>query len=757
MVKIKPHTKYPLFFWMLLVVIPGLIISGFGILSISKQEKSKEIEIQKKYTKDLEMIRNEVEKEIESAVESTFKQILKNQTHLNHTDSIQKILKEILLKNPVVKYPFLIDSRGEFIFPFSKKSLIPIVEPLFPRTGNKKIQTYYRKGELFEFKERKTWEALKCYVKCLKFRNIEPFKPSIFNAIARCYFKLGKYPQALSYYKSIIDIHSKELPANRNYTIYFSALREMARSYEQMGWQGNTLEIYLQLYDEILQHETSILSDKFAFLKNEALEYLNQHIQIPQHSKKADRLQKFAGPEIALRWQYFEYDDFSSKKNNVNDRTRPLDTREDNEQKDKDILRFSKIQEFYLAADAKTQFYKLVKDMKEWGEQGDSVAKKREMRRLINPVSNQTFEVVFKRLPGNISGFEPEPQKIFFGFMIFPEFINSARVSEISRRYLKEPGLKLLVVSSKNQESQSAKDSSNGFRLLTINFEKFFVDGVLVLVSGEKNYFTKQARKEIHLNYILITALILVLVLGVFLFYKYLSREAELVRLKSEITDSASHTLKTPLTRIRMVAEKLQLGWVTGDSDKQEYFQTILSEIDRMNEMIVNMLDFSKIEEGRKNYNFVETSLTDVVKEVLESYSPYMKNLGFKLKLEIKNNIPVYPMDADAIRLIVVNLLQNVIKYSLKEKFIEVRLFKEKENVVLEVVDKGIGIEEKDIKKIFKRFYRVSDNLVQTIEGSGLGLFLVQHAVSAHNGEIYVTSQPGKGSRFTILLPLSKK
>ena len=767
MVKIKSHKKRPLFFWMLLVVTPGLIISGFGLLSISQQEKTKVLKIQEKYVKDLEFIRNEVKNEIESAVESSFQQISKSQTQLNQADHIQKALKEILLKNPIVKYPFLIDSRGVFIFPISKKNPIPVVELPFPRIAKKKIQTYYREGEGFEFGERKIWEALKSYVKCLKYRNIEPLKPYIFNSIARCYFKLGKYPQALSYYQSIIDLYSQVLPADRNFSIYFPALRQMARSYQQMGWQGNTLEMYLRLYDEILQYETSILSDKFAFFKNEALEYLNQHVQIRQQNKEKeqpdeirepDRLREFAGPEISLRWQYFEYGDFSSK-NNINDSIHSLGEREDEEQKNKDILRFMKIQEFYLAADEKTQFYRTVKDMKKWGKKGDAGTSIREMemKRIRNPVSNDTSDVVFKRLVGNIPGFQSEPRRVFFGFMLFTEFINSARVLDIFKKYIREPGLRVLVISSKNQERQSVKDRLHPFILLSVNFEKYFIDKALVLVSSEENYFTQQARNEIRLNYLLITAFIMALILGVYLFYKYLSREAELVRLKSEFADSASHTLKTPLTRIRMLAEKLQLGWVSSDSNKQEYLHTILLETDRMNEMIINMLDFSKIEAGRKYYNFVETSLAEVVKEALESYTDYIQNLGFELHAEIDDSIPLFSIDADAIRLIVVNLLQNAIKYSIEEKFIGVRLYGEKENVVLEVVDKGMGIEEKDVKKIFGRFYRASDNSVQMVEGSGLGLFLVQHAVQAHKGEINVFSQPGKGSRFKVLLPFRSR
>ena len=177
-----------------------------------------------------------------------------------------------------------------------------------------------------------------------------------------------------------------------------------------------------------------------------------------------------------------------------------------------------------------------------------------------------------------------------------------------------------------------------------------------------------------------------------------------------------------------------------------------------MSEMINNMLDFSRIEAGRKQYRFEKTSLPQVVREAVEDYSGYTGNLGFALQVEIDDAIPPFPMDAEAVRLMVVNLLQNAVKYSADRKFIAVRVYPEtgKNCAVIEVEDKGIGMEEKDLKKIFERFYRSGDNPVQAVEGSGLGLYLVHHAARAHNGEIKVTSQPGKGSRFTVLLPMTE-
>ena len=732
---------------MLPVVVPGLIISGFGFFSISQQQKAKELKLEEKYSADLELIRKEMEEEIESNVENVFQQLLKSQIPFNQPTAVQQVLKEIILRNSIVKYPFLIDSNGKFIFPFSRKSTPPIVQPSFPRIGNKEIEFLYREGERLEFRDRKIGGALKHYVKCLKTDEVESLKPYIFNAIARCYFKLGKYPQAVSYYQSILELYSRVSASKKDYSLYFQVLRQMAQSHQRLGRKDIAMRRYLQLYDALLQYETSHPADKFAFFKNEALEYLNQYINTNprindntkekpklDRSREPDRLQEFAGADISLRWRYFEFD--SSDTDNET-----LESYREN----RDISRFMKIREFYLYTDEKTQFYKAVKGMKQW-EIANASVMEMEIKRTRNPVSKEDIDIVFKRLPGSPT--------TFFGFMISPGVLPSDEVSGILKRRIDNPDLQILVLPGKDRQLRWEENNLHGFPLLSVNFDRFFKGKVLALYSRQSNYFIRQARKEIHLNHLLMGAFIFVLILGIYLFYKYLSREAELVRLKSEFTDRASHTLKTPLTRIRMLAEKLNLGWVTSESKKQEYLQTILSESDRMNEMITNMLDFSRIEAGRKQYNFENTSLPVLVKEVLESYTPYIKNLGFRLQVDIDGDIPGFFLDADAVRLIVVNLLQNAVKYSIKEKSIIVRLYREKETAILEIEDKGIGIEKHDLNKIFEQFHRASADTVQTVEGSGLGLYLVQHAVHAHEGEIKVTSEPGKGSRFKVLFPI---
>ena len=230
----------------------------------------------------------------------------------------------------------------------------------------------------------------------------------------------------------------------------------------------------------------------------------------------------------------------------------------------------------------------------------------------------------------------------------------------------------------------------------------------------------------------------------------------ELVKLKSNFVDSASHTLKTPLTRIRMLAEKFQLGWIANQDKKEEYLQIIISETDRMTEMINNMLNFSKIEAGKKVYDFQQDSLPEVIRSYIEPYQQYLHKLGFLLDLQIDANIPPFPIDAEAIKLILNNLIQNAIKYSLTEKHLKIEVFRDNDQAVIQVIDQGIGIRERDQEQVFKKFFRVEDERIKAMEGSGLGLYLVQHAVQAHHGQIQLLSSEGMGSTFIISLPMQR-
>ena len=255
-------------------------------------------------------------------------------------------------------------------------------------------------------------------------------------------------------------------------------------------------------------------------------------------------------------------------------------------------------------------------------------------------------------------------------------------------------------------------------------------------------------------EFLILGALSLLMAAGMILTYRNVARELALAKLKSDFVSNVSHELRTPLALIRLYAETLELGRIAGHEKQQEYYEIIRKESERLTSLINNILDFSRIESGKKEYTFRETNVADLVRSTLESYRFEIEQNGFEFEQKIDNDVPPLFVDREAIARSLLNLVNNAVKYSSNEKYLAVRLYRHSNGVNLEVVDHGIGIPAKEHLKIFEKFYRVGDPLVHNTKGSGLGLSLVRHIVKAHGGDVAVESAPGKGSRFIITLPL---
>jgi signal transduction histidine kinase len=259
----------------------------------------------------------------------------------------------------------------------------------------------------------------------------------------------------------------------------------------------------------------------------------------------------------------------------------------------------------------------------------------------------------------------------------------------------------------------------------------------------------------VHRSFLILGILSLLIIGGLVLTKHIVSKEMALARLKSDFVSNVSHELRTPLALIRLYAETLELGRITTQDKKQEYYHIIRKESERLSALINNILDFSRIEAGHKEYEFRETDIADLVRNTLDSYRYQIEQQGFAFEESIDSDVPAVRVDREAIARALVNLVNNALKYSADEKFLGVKLYRANSSVKLEVVDHGIGITRREQSKIFEKFYRTGDPLVHNTKGSGLGLSLVRHITHAHGGEIAVESTTGKGSKFTLSLPLA--
>jgi signal transduction histidine kinase len=259
----------------------------------------------------------------------------------------------------------------------------------------------------------------------------------------------------------------------------------------------------------------------------------------------------------------------------------------------------------------------------------------------------------------------------------------------------------------------------------------------------------------VHRSFLILACLSLLIIGGLVLTKHIVSKEMALARLKSDFVSNVSHELRTPLALIRLYAETLELGRITTQEKKQQYYRIIRKESERLTALINNILDFSRIEAGGKEYEFRNTDIAELVRNTLESYRYQIEQQGFAFEENIDSNLPAVPVDREAIARALVNLVNNALKYSSDEKFLGVKLYRDNSVVKLEVADHGIGIARRDQSKIFEKFYRAGDPLVHNTKGSGLGLSLVRHITHAHGGEIAVESIPGRGSKFILSLPLA--
>ncbi|HEY3840527.1 MAG TPA: HAMP domain-containing sensor histidine kinase [Bryobacteraceae bacterium] len=252
----------------------------------------------------------------------------------------------------------------------------------------------------------------------------------------------------------------------------------------------------------------------------------------------------------------------------------------------------------------------------------------------------------------------------------------------------------------------------------------------------------------------------LALVLGVALFGGYLllrdvNRDVRMTEVRSQFVAGVSHELKTPLTAIRMFAETLAMGRSRDEQTKSEYLETIVNESERLARLVDNVLDFSKIEQGRKIYRLRPVRLEDVAGSAVRAMQFPLAQQGFHLNYSAEENMPELQADPDAIQQAILNLLTNAMKYSGDSREIDLRLCSRDGNAIIEVVDRGLGLMPDERRRVFEKFYRAPSHESHSIAGTGLGLTLVAHIADGHGGRVEVESAPGVGSTFRILIPIA--
>ncbi len=242
--------------------------------------------------------------------------------------------------------------------------------------------------------------------------------------------------------------------------------------------------------------------------------------------------------------------------------------------------------------------------------------------------------------------------------------------------------------------------------------------------------------------------------LGLGLVLRDITREKELDEMKSQLLSTVSHELRTPLASIKGFATTLlreDVSW--DDLSRREFLSIIDEESDRLSELIGNLLDMSRIEAGTLRVEPEPTDLQPIIQETATEFQ--MMTHDHQISVQLPRHLPLVQADARRARQVVRNLVENAVKYSPDGGLITISAESRAEAVQVNVADQGIGIEPQQLEHIFDRFYQVDNASTRKVGGSGLGLSICRAIIEAHDGLIWVVSQPGSGSTFHFTLPLA--
>jgi len=372
-----------------------------------------------------------------------------------------------------------------------------------------------------------------------------------------------------------------------------------------------------------------------------------------------------------------------------------------------------------------------------------------EFRLILNPITDDAAHVV------GVAGMVLDDE--YFKARLLPDVITKALPAFFPGIGAREMGVtvrdaagKTVLATGETREPEDRDASA------TSRFPFVFTDWTMGLHSPGTTP-EQWARANFAFNVALSMLLAAVLVGGIALALRAADRAVRLSEMKSDFVSNVSHELRTPLASIRVFAELLRLGRVQTADKIQEYGEYIEAESRRLSRLIDNILDFARIESGRKEYRFAPADLRQVVASTLKTFEAHLRHSGFHITFLGMDQVPpVLDIDQDAIGQALHNLLDNAVKYSGESKEITVLLAREGDSLAISVRDQGIGIPRGEQEKIFDRFHRVGTGLVHEVKGSGLGLSIVQHIVQVHGGRVVVESEPGRGSTFTMRLPIRR-
>ena len=691
-----------------IIIILSAILTTFAIREAQREKIFREREIAEDLRRSAELIIDQVHAIISEA-EKRIDQMFPGECEQIQEIGLTEVCSKIMNEEEIVDEIFLIDREGGVVFPHMKSLFVLFDKEEDSSKGPFILETndLFKSAETAELRIKNYPLAIKTYQNLINRTSDKTSLAMLLNCIGRCYTKSEEPSRAIKVYQQLLEKYPDERSPD-GVPLGVIAQYQIGRICCDINKKKLGVQALFDLFTGLVESRWNLDKTQFQF-------YINQ-------------------TETMLTKSLADIDDQEEKKI-LMEKWHELKELGENRVK--------------RASDRENFIQKVIPILK--------------ARKPSSGKTNRTFHHLLQRIEEDIYliSYIPIHDQSIFGLRLNSEvIIEKLRPLKLERLPLRKDWHIQISDESGNvllgRNVGQLKDSipQVGF---SMGFEEDFPPWKVNIYQGDPDRVERQFNRRRNIYVLSSVVVMAALFFGGFLWIRSTGKELKLAKLKSDFVSTVSHEFRTPLTSIRYLADLLKRGRVRKEDRKQQYYETITQESERLSRLIENLLDFSKIEAGVKEYEFVETDAAEMCWDVVSRFKEQVAPQEFTIESEIPEELPRVHADREALSRALFNLLDNAVKYSGDSRKICLKTWLDESNIFIEVEDEGVGIGKEEQQRVFEKFYRSGTIHECSVKGSGIGLTIVDHIVKAHGGELNLESELGKGTKVRIRLPKKRE